>query len=87
MFTEDKPDLLACGHTHKAYIKTIDSMILLNDGSAGRPKDGIPGFSWALIELEQSAIRCSIHRVTCELPLLKKHFPTTGLPLTFLPAD
>lgn len=87
MFSEDKPHLLACGHTHKAYIKTIDSMILLNDGSVGRPKDGIPGFSWALIELEQEAINCSIHRVACDLALLKKHFPASGLPLAFLPAE
>jgi putative phosphoesterase len=87
MFPVDKPDLLACGHTHKAYIKTIDSMILLNDGSAGRPKDGISGFSWALIKFEQGTISCSIHRVQCDLPLLKKNFPSTGLPLAFLPAS
>ncbi len=85
MFPENMPDLMACGHTHKPYIKKIDSMILLNDGSAGRPKDGIPGFSWALIEIDQEKINGSIHRVQCDLPLLKKQFPQTGLPLAFLP--
>ncbi len=85
MFSEKIPKLLACGHTHKPYIRNIDSMVLLNDGSAGRPKDGIPGFTWALIEMEMKEIKCSIHRTVCELPLLRQRFPSTGLPLAFLP--
>lgn len=84
MFPEGFPELVACGHTHKPYIRKVGSMTLLNDGSVGRPKDGIPGFSWALIELNEADIQCSIHRVLCELPLLKQHFPTTSLPLAFM---
>ncbi len=85
IFPVKMPDLMACGHTHKPYLKKIATMLLLNDGSVGRPKDGIPGFSWALIELDHGEINAKIHRVQCDLPLLKKQFPQTGLPLAFLP--
>lgn len=33
-------DLLAFGHTHKPWQRTVDGVHLLNTGSVGRPKDG-----------------------------------------------
>ncbi len=33
-------DVIVCGHTHKAYDKTVTGTRFVNVGSAGKPKDG-----------------------------------------------
>ncbi|MGH9411694.1 MAG: metallophosphoesterase family protein [Vicinamibacterales bacterium] len=33
-------DVVAFGHTHKPYAKTVDGVLFLNVGSVGKPKDG-----------------------------------------------
>ena len=35
-------DVIAFGHTHKPWTRTIDGIHFLNTGSVGRPKDGDP---------------------------------------------
>ncbi len=35
-------DVLVFGHTHKPYIKRVDSVLFVNAGSVGKPKDGDP---------------------------------------------
>ncbi len=60
---EDKPDstfariaaganaeVIACGHTHRPYEKTVAGAWFINDGSAGKPKDGDPRACWALVD-------------------------------------
>ena len=35
-------DVLVCAHTHIPYVKIINSKIIINDGSVGKPKNGTP---------------------------------------------
>ena len=41
-------DVLVFGHTHKPWIKEIGGVLMVNDGSVGKPKDGDPRAAWAL---------------------------------------
>ena len=43
-------DVIVCGHTHRAYDKTVAGVRWINDGSAGKPKDGDPSAAWALLD-------------------------------------
>jgi len=37
-----RPDAVVFGHTHKAFSETIDGVLYLNPGYAGKPKFGAP---------------------------------------------
>jgi putative phosphoesterase len=42
-------DALVFGHTHKPWVRDIEGVRFVNDGSAGKPKDGNPRAAWVLL--------------------------------------
>ena len=44
-------DVLVFGHTHKPWVREIASVLMVNAGSAGKPKDGDPRAAWARVDL------------------------------------
>jgi len=58
-----RPDLLVGGHTHVPFVRTMEGMLIVNAGTVGRPFDGDPRASWALLELEKGRARARIRRV------------------------
>jgi predicted phosphodiesterase len=58
-----RPDLLVGGHTHLPFVRSVDGMLIVNAGTVGRPLDGDPRASWALLELEEGQARARIRRV------------------------
>jgi putative phosphoesterase len=49
-------DVIVCGHTHKAYAKTVAGTRFVNVGSAGKPKDGDPRACWALLDTTSGSV-------------------------------
>ncbi len=47
-----RPDVLACGHSHVPFARRIAGVTVVNAGSVGRPVDGDPRGSYALVEVE-----------------------------------
>ena len=45
-------DVLVFGHTHQPWVRTIEGVLFVNDGSVGKPKDGDPRAAWALLTFE-----------------------------------
>lgn len=43
-------NIVLFGHTHKRFAETKDGILILNPGSAGQPKDGMPA-SYAWIDI------------------------------------
>ena len=43
-------DIVLTGHTHKPFMREIGGRLLVNVGSVGQPRDGIPRVSYAIIE-------------------------------------
>jgi putative phosphoesterase len=43
-------DMIAFGHTHKPYVKTVDGVLFMNVGSVGKPKDGDPRACYAILD-------------------------------------
>jgi hypothetical protein len=45
-----RPGILACGHTHVPFVRTIAGIAVVNCGSTGLPLDGDPRPTYAMIE-------------------------------------
>jgi hypothetical protein len=56
-------DVVAFGHTHKPWHRVVDGIHFVNTGSVGRPKDGDPRASYALLSLDASDVRVEFRRI------------------------
>jgi putative phosphoesterase len=57
-------DVLVFGHTHQPWVKEIGGVLMVNDGSVGKPKDGDPRAAWALFTVaEGQPMQVEIRRV------------------------
>ena len=57
-------DVLVFGHTHKPWVREIEGVLFVNDGSVGKPKDGDPRAAWALLTVEVGkTVQVAIRRV------------------------
>jgi putative phosphoesterase len=73
-------DLLLFGHTHKPWIKEYDGVLFVNCGSVGKPKDGDPRGSFALLQERDSAVDVSIERVAYDTHAVATEIRSVGLP-------
>jgi putative phosphoesterase len=46
--------LVILGHTHKPFVKVMDGTMFVNPGAVGRPFDGDPRASFAIVEITDS---------------------------------
>ncbi len=56
-------DLLISGHTHLPWIKKYKNTLFINSGSVGKPKNGSPKASFAVIDLNTKQIDAEINFV------------------------
>lgn len=76
-------DVIVCGHTHRAYDKTVGDARFINVGSAGKPKDGDPRACWALIEALADSIRVEFRRVPYDVEAAARAIEASDLPGEF----
>ena len=75
-------DVLVFGHTHKPWVREIEGVLFINDGSVGRPKDGDPRAAWALLTVNAGKpVQVEIRRVPYDVTAMAAAIRTaTGLP-------
>ena len=57
-------DVLVFGHTHQPWVREIEGVLFVNDGSVGKPKDRDPRAAWALLTVEAGKpVQVEIRRV------------------------
>lgn len=76
-------DIIVCGHTHQPYDKTVAGTRFINDGSAGKPKDGDPGACWALVETSPGLIAVEFRRVAYDIESVARAIEASDLPTEF----
>ena len=76
-------DVIVCGHTHRPYDKTVGAARFINDGSAGKPKDGDPRACWALIETSPSGLTVGFRRVDYDIEAAAQGILASELPHEF----
>ncbi len=54
--SRERPDVLVFGHTHKPFAETVNGMLFLNPGYAGKSRFGLAR-SVAILHCEKAAIR------------------------------
>ena len=80
-------DVIVCGHTHRPYDKTVAGTRFINDGSAGKPKDGDPRAGWSELLLGPAAlVEVRVHRVRYDVEAVVGAMLAAGLPATLAEA-
>jgi len=76
-------DIMIYGHTHKPYRKDIGSMVFINAGSVGRPKDGDPRACVAVIDIMPHRVTSEFIRVPYDVESVASAIRQSGLPSFF----
>lgn len=73
--------VMVFGHTHKPWMNTFGGVLFVNCGSVGKPKDGDPRCSFAILELDHAGqVVVSIERVPYDHDAVAREVETAGLP-------
>ena len=77
-------DVMAFGHTHKPWHKTIDGIHFVNTGSVGRPKDGDPRAGYVVLDFDlDSAVGVQFKRVAYDVERTAQAIVDSTLPDDF----
>jgi putative phosphoesterase len=74
-------DVIVCGHTHRPFDKRVEGWRFINDGSAGKPKDGDARGSWALLDTMSGEL--AIRRVEYNVDRAAAAIVASDLPHVF----
>ncbi|AIY86498.1 MULTISPECIES: metallophosphoesterase [unclassified Thermotoga] len=74
-------DVVVNGHTHLPMVKWVMGKLVLNPGSAGRPKDGDPRASYMIVDVENGTISFEIVRVKYDVKTTVEKIARNGLPV------
>jgi len=77
-------DLVACGHSHEAFVRWVDETWFANPGSVGRPEGGDWRASYALLECAGRALRVEHRRVAYDVERVVRAVQAAGLPAEFV---
>jgi putative phosphoesterase len=76
----ERDDVLVFGHTHKPWVHEYGSVLFVNCGSVGKPKDGDPRGAFAVLESDDARVRVSIERVAYDTDAVARELRAAGLP-------
>lgn len=76
-------DVIAFGHTHKPWQRTVDGVHFVNAGSVGRPKDRDPRACYALLQIGEPELQARFIRVEYDIARVARHIIDAGLPRDF----
>lgn len=71
-----------CGHTHCPMVREQAGRLVVNSGSVGRPYDGDPRASYALVEIDKD-IRAEIVRVSYDVEATARRLAQEGFSPSF----
>jgi predicted phosphodiesterase len=73
-------DVIAFGHTHKPWHRTVEGVHFVNTGSVGRPKDGDWRAGYVVLTLEGAEINVELRRVDYDVERTAKAIEASTLP-------
>jgi putative phosphoesterase len=80
---ETRADVILCGHSHRAFIRHAGDVLFLNPGSVGRPDDGDPRASYAVLDLTDGNASAEIFRIPYNIIGAVTAMRRTNLPQIF----
>ncbi len=76
----EETDTLVFGHTHKPWVREYGGVLFVNCGSVGKPKDGDPRASFALLSPGNRHPQVTIERVQYDAEAVAREVAAAGLP-------
>lgn len=76
-------DVILCGHTHWCYQKLVGRATFINPGSVGRPDDGDPRASYAVVTFEDGKVEVVFFRVSYDVDAAAAGIRSHKLPELF----
>ena len=76
-------DLVVFGHSHRPFVRRVDGVWFINTGSVGRPDDGDPRSSYAILELSDRDIQVQHYRLTYDVDRTVNAIRAAQLPEPF----
>lgn len=73
-------DVIAFGHTHKPWHRTVDGIHFVNTGSVGRPKDGDWRAGYVVLAHQGQSIDVAFRRVEYDVDRAAKGIEASTLP-------
>lgn len=77
---ETGADIVVLGHSHRPRIERLGRATLVNPGSVGKPVDGDPRASCAVVEIGGSGVQAQILRVPYDVEGNARALAAAGLP-------
>lgn len=75
--------IVICGHSHQPFLRHVDQVRFINPGSVGRPDDGDPRASYAILELRQEWMWVDHYRVDYDVVSAVQAIRKNNLPEEF----
>lgn len=78
-------DILVCAHTHVPYTKQLGNKVLVNCGSVGKPKNGSPNATYAILEIQSSSSpKVTLKSIDYEYTKIMKDMELKKFPMTLI---
>ncbi|CAN5805320.1 hypothetical protein BH24GEM1_BH24GEM1_20370 [soil metagenome] len=76
-------DVIAFGHTHKAWHRTVAGIHFVNTGSVGRPKDGDWRAGYVVLDVGEGSVEIEFVRAEYDLDRAMRGITQSDLPDAF----
>ena len=78
-----KVDIVLCGHSHRAFARSVDGVYFINPGSVGRPDDGDPRASYGILRLARDQVAVDHFRLEYDVDAAVQAIRAQRLPELF----
>jgi putative phosphoesterase len=78
-----KAAVMVSGHTHQAFSYALDGVLYVNPGTVGRPDDGDPRSSYAIMEVVSGSVTVQHYRIPYNIMATVHALRWKGLPEVF----
>lgn len=73
-------EVILCGHSHLPFARQVNGYWFINPGSVGRPDDGDPRASYAVLTIKPNALKVQLFRVEYEVQAAANAIRERNLP-------
>jgi putative phosphoesterase len=81
--SQTEADVILCGNSHQAFCRKAGDVLFINPGTVGRPDDGDPRASYAVMDVQDGKVDVKFHRVSYDVSTAAQALLKSGLPPIF----
>ncbi len=75
--------IIVCGHSHRPFVYEVNGVWFINTGSVGRPDDGDPRASYAVLGLDTNQVNVTHYRLAYDIKRAVEALTSYNLPAAF----